>query len=88
MYTRCLLCQSTELIPNVAVHDDGTGWGYSAREHYVTVASRPRAFLLTGEVSSQLLASICGNCGYTALFVADPQALYAAYQQSQQPSDE
>ena len=88
MYTRCLLCQSTDLIPNVAVHDDGTGWGYSAREHYVTVASNPQAFLRTGEVSSQLLATICGACGYTVLFVADPKALLAAYRQAKQAAKE
>lgn len=88
MYTRCMLCQSTELIPNVAVHDDGTGWGYSAREHYVTVASKPHAFLRTGDVSSQLLATICGTCGYTVLFVADPKALFAAYQQAQRAAKE
>jgi hypothetical protein len=82
MYTTCSLCGSAHLIPNVRVHDDGTGWGYSAKEHYVTVASKPHAFLDTGKVSSQLLATICGACGYTVFFVADPQLLYAAYQQA------
>ena len=49
MDTRCTRCQSATLIATIAVHDDETGWGYSAREQYVMVASTPHAFLCTGQ---------------------------------------
>ena len=45
MYNACALCGSSDLIRNVRVHDDGTGWGYSAREHYVTIERKPQAVL-------------------------------------------
>lgn len=84
MYNACALCGSSDLIRNVRVHDDGTGWGYSAREHYVTIERKPQAVLFNDAVSSKLLATICGSCGYTVFFVDNPHELYSAYQQAQQ----
>lgn len=88
MYTRCNLCGSEKIVPHVGVHDDSTGWGYSAKEHYVSVATNPTALVFTGNVSARLTASVCGVCGYTVLFAEGASELYEAYLKATQEQAE
>ena len=82
MYTSCHNCGSDKIIPDLSLHDDNTGWGYSAKDHFVSVARKPAALIFQDKLSAPLRAFICGECGYTALFAEGAAQLYAAYQQS------
>lgn len=82
MYKRCHNCGSDKIVPDVSLHDDSTGWGYSANDHYVSVELNPAAVFFRDKLSAQLRAFICGECGYTALFAASAAQLYEAYQQA------
>ncbi len=81
---RCPKCGSTERIPNVTVVSKGAeGMGGVLAE----VNRHPRALLLKDPRSSELRATVCGNCGFTELYVAQPRELLAAYRESQSPKE-
>ena len=44
--------------------------------------------LFRGGVRSRLRAWVCGNCGYTELFVDDASLLWETYQRSQRDASE
>jgi hypothetical protein len=48
------------------------------------VERHPRAIFLTGPVSRELHATVCGQCGFTELYVAEPEELLSAYRTSQE----
>ncbi len=76
-YTKCLFCGSEKIIPNVKLADYGAA--HSAGDHQLIVEQYPDAWLLKGQVSTRLVAFVCADCGYTALFAEWPRKLYDAY---------
>jgi hypothetical protein len=54
---------------------------------HLRIDTRPDAILFTGAYRSTLSACVCTQCGYTELFLQDPEALLAAYQESQKNLD-
>lgn len=76
MYTRCLNCESTSIIPDLRLEDAGP---YPSAEHQVRVNRAPGALIFRNPLQVHLRAFVCGDCGYTALFVENPADLYAAY---------
>ncbi|MBX7218954.1 MAG: hypothetical protein K1Y36_03335 [Blastocatellia bacterium] len=73
----CPKCNSTQVIPEVQVFDQGQ---YSDTHLKVALHEKPDAWLFKGTHLGVLKAWICGTCGYTELYLANPQELYAAYQ--------
>jgi len=67
---KCLNCGSANITEPLAVEDDGA---YPAGNHKVTTRhGRSRA---KKGSEARLAARVCVDCGFTALFAADPSAL-------------
>jgi hypothetical protein len=67
---KCLNCNSTNITGALAVEDDGA---YPAGNHKVTTGhGRSRMSKKSG---SRLVARVCTDCGFTALFAEDPSTL-------------
>jgi len=77
----CPKCGSSDIIQDCRIIDHGhydRQWNLA-----VTVYEHPQAWLFKGEVSSRLRAWVCGACGFTELYVKNPQALLDAFRQHQ-----
>ena len=75
--TTCSKCHSEKIIPNVFIEDKGMSnvpWSLSVR-----VDEKPDAIVFKGRHTDTLRAWLCGECGFTELYVENPQQLYAAY---------
>jgi len=78
----CPKCSATTIMPNLYITDRG---------HYNTpqpllieVVDQPASWLTFGAThNSNILAWICGTCGYIELYVDDPQKLHEKYQAAQ-----
>lgn len=73
----CPKCQSQNVIPHVRILDYYDALGASNLK--AVVYENPNALFFSGEHKSSLTAWICGECGYTELFVDRPQELFAVY---------
>ena len=80
----CRSCGSSNVIPDAVVNDhDAVSW----RPLAVTVRlANPETTEILGIVAatrasttSPLHARVCGECGATDLYAADPRGLWAAY---------
>lgn len=75
---KCPKCGSSSVIPDVSIFDPSHIM--ETRELNVAVAENPNAWVFKGEVKSSLKSVVCGSCGFTELYAADPAALLAAHQ--------
>jgi hypothetical protein len=71
----CAKCGSHKIIPRARILDRGE----APYELMTFVEEEPYSFLFPGRVYSSLRATICGNCGYTEIWAANPHKLYEAY---------
>jgi len=79
METTCPKCQSSKIIPDVRILDHN----YSVTgDLSVEIYENPNALLFKGAHQGKLQARICGQCGYTELYLENPHSLYSAYQRS------
>ena len=83
--TLCPKCRSAKVIPNVRILDHIYG---GTVEPALEIQTRPHALMFKGGVARNLRAWVCGDCGYTELFVAEPHILWEAYQTTQQDDDQ
>jgi hypothetical protein len=51
------------------------------KELSVRLDRNPSAWIFKGSEVVELTAKVCGRCGYTELYAADPAALWCAYQE-------
>jgi len=72
--SRCPKCGSDNQIPDVRVHG-----GFHARSLKVEIVEDPKAWLDKGVHESILTATVCGQCGFTELYVKNPAELVKAY---------
>jgi predicted RNA-binding Zn-ribbon protein involved in translation (DUF1610 family) len=82
VYSKCLNCGATTIIPDVSLRDDSGAYG--ASNHQVIIECNPTAIFKREPVFAQTRAYICGTCGYVALFVEAPGKLYAGYREAQE----
>ena len=75
-HDRCLKCGSDKQIPGVHVHG-----GFHARSLKVEIVENPEAWLDKGVHEDVLTATVCGQCGFTELYVKNPAELVKAYRQ-------
>lgn len=77
----CAKCGSAKIVPWVHIKDRSgnlnADFGLTAE-----VVEHPNA-LFGGTRASQLLARVCGECGFTELYAQEPDELWAAYQNRQ-----
>jgi hypothetical protein len=79
MAERCAQCGSERVVPKAVVWDQTSGGSVMAY-----VYAKPDAALFKGAAYATLYARICADCRHTSLFAEGAEALYEAYQQSQQ----
>ena len=79
MKGRCGKCGSKQLMPDVQViGDDRDG----DNDIQVALYEDPDAFIFKGKRPGTLRAQVCGQCGFTELFVKNPRELWSVYRQS------
>lgn len=79
MEPRCAKCDSTKIIPDVQVFDQGQ---YSDGHLKVIIAEKPDALLFKKNKLTAVRAQVCGDCGHMEFLVQDPKMLYEAYLRS------
>ena len=72
----CAKCGEKKVIPSVRIIDSGKS---SFQNLNVQINRNPAAFLFTGAEYGELRVRICGECGYSELFVENPETLLHAY---------
>ncbi len=75
---QCPKCKSEKIVPRVRIMDRGHGSTDSGDLSVVTYED-PDALIFKGKQRSALFARICGDCGYTELFVENPREIYERY---------
>jgi predicted nucleic-acid-binding Zn-ribbon protein len=76
MNERCAKCGSHKIVPDAEIQDQGSDGTLKAK-----IDKTPYAIFFKGRVQSKLIARICGQCGYTELYVKRPEAIYEAYRE-------
>lgn len=79
---QCAKCSSTRVIPRVFVVDESptTSEGVPRDNPLrVRIEGDPSAWIRKDRLYGELTARICGDCGYTELYVQNPSELYAKY---------
>lgn len=75
----CEKCQSTEVFDDVRIADRSVEEDWmTAPGLKIEVETKPNARLFKGIVTIPFKAIVCGSCGYTELYVSDPQKLVEA----------
>jgi predicted nucleic-acid-binding Zn-ribbon protein len=75
--TTCSKCRSTKMISKVHIRDYGDHM--SNNQLSVEIYEDPKALIFKGTHEGALNAWICGDCGFTELYVENPQELYSIY---------
>jgi predicted nucleic-acid-binding Zn-ribbon protein len=75
--TSCAKCGSTEIIHDAEVRDYDAS-SYRRLSAYVSLRNPQGGFFKKTTESGELLARICGECGYTEFYVTNYQALLRA----------
>jgi hypothetical protein len=78
MSLKCRQCGSARIIPEVFVMDRQEG---PPAPLTVRVHGDPQAWIFKDTLYGNLSARICGDCGYTELWVKNPNELYEKYRQ-------
>ena len=73
---RCPKCDSEDLIRDVHVHG-----GFHARSLKVEIVENPEAWFDKGVREGILTATVCGRCGFTELYVQNPEELLKLHRQ-------
>jgi predicted nucleic-acid-binding Zn-ribbon protein len=73
----CAKCSSPNVIPKVRVIDH---WGWNlTKDLTIELYDNPQALVHKGALTMSLYAWVCGECGYTELYVDDPKELFFKY---------
>lgn len=79
---QCAKCSSARVIPRVFVVDESpaTSEGMPVDNPLrVRIEGNPSAWIRKDRLYGELTARICGDCGYTELYVQNPGELYDKY---------
>jgi hypothetical protein len=79
MATKCEVCGSEKIIPNVRVVDQGQ---YSDGQLKLVVFGEPDALIFKDKLYGKVAAHVCGECGHIELRVSNPQEMYRKYRAS------
>jgi predicted nucleic-acid-binding Zn-ribbon protein len=75
----CAKCGSAKIVPRARVTELA---GDYRGEISVGVDERPEALVFKGNKHVNVHARVCGECGYSELYVDDPAGLYESYLKS------
>ena len=71
MADTCARCGSTKVMPDVPLQDHYGDTGSWSKQGEVDVHTNPKAWFFKGTVSGKISARICGECGFTELWVSN-----------------
>ena len=74
---KCPKCSHTQIIPDAMVAD--RGHGNAEADLRIRMDAHPMALIFKGAERSPVSAYVCAGCGFTELYVVDPQVLLKAY---------
>jgi ribosomal protein S27AE len=77
-HNACAKCGSERIVPSARILDRLHHSG-AAGNLTLVVYESPDALIFKGAHDSDLFARVCGDCGYTELFVENPADLYEVY---------
>ncbi len=83
---RCAKCGSTAIVPRARVVDRGD-YGADSGNVRLAVARRPHALVFKNSELADVVARVCGVCGFVELYCEEAKAVFAAYEQSRQTSE-
>jgi len=75
---KCQKCSSSKIIADVQIFDQGQNSDGSLK---IVIHQNPDALFFKGSHTWVLKAWICGDCGYTEMYLENPQELYSKYQE-------
>ncbi|MEH2184388.1 hypothetical protein [Nostoc sp.] len=75
----CIKCDSSDIIPNVRIVSHIQG---NSQDLQVEFYDNPEALIFKGTHTLTLTAYICGQCGYTEMYVSNPQYLLNQYRKN------
>ena len=76
----CPKCNSTEIIPEVDVHELGRGGADTLRVEVVEKEPAKHGFVWSPQIArGEIRAWICSQCGYTELYTNNLAELYKIY---------
>ncbi len=78
----CPHCQSEKIVPNVKVTDRDETIYHSLK---IELHRNPKAIFFRKTKRFEVKAHVCASCGYVHMFIEQPNALWEAYQQQQNP---
>jgi predicted nucleic-acid-binding Zn-ribbon protein len=84
--SQCAKCGSTRVIPRVFIVDESPATSDGLPQDNplrVRVEGNPSAWIRKDRLYGELTARICGECGYTELYVQNPSELYEKHIKSQ-----
>ncbi len=76
---KCPRCESQRLIKNVRIYSRGPD--SSKSDLHVEVYGNPDALVFKKAHQETLLARICGDCGFTELYVSNARELWSVTSQ-------
>ena len=74
----CPKCKSTNVIKRARFAD--RGHGNSTDDQVIELFENPDAMIFKGAFKQTLHAWVCGTCGYTELYVDNPEELWKFYE--------
>jgi len=75
----CAKCNSEKIVPRVRIMDRGHYGSDTGKDLTVVFYEDPDAFIFKGAHTGSLFARVCGECGYTEMFLTNPEDLYSVY---------
>ena len=76
----CPKCGSNERIPNVRIVDF-TEPHTRRRSLSVEIYDHPERLIFKGTHRGELVAVVCGHCGFTEMYIEKPSELLSAYRE-------
>ena len=73
----CPKCSSDKILPRIVINEHNQIKVYPL---VVAIEKDPKAFIFKNPIESNLLAQVCGECGYVEFYVDSPKRLWSAYQ--------
>ena len=78
----CAKCGSDRVVPHARIMDRGD-YNADSGDLSAVVYANPSALLFKGSQRHELSARVCGSCGYTELYLTDPEGFYETYRNQQ-----
>jgi predicted nucleic-acid-binding Zn-ribbon protein len=80
MSKNCEKCGSDKIVPRAKVIDRGSSG--AEKDLTISIDADPEAFVFKQRIRSDVIAKVCGNCGFIEFYAMSPESLYESYLKS------